>query len=483
MLAATWIYVSIFLLAFALVTRAMQSIDAFGAIAGDTSARACAINSAALGRALAAANMGVSQDERTVLVPANKEYHVFSTNASGLISVEIKIRGTLILSDNISAWPVVNKIYNPMLLFKNCTNLIITGQGKNGESVGVLEGQGYNWWVAVFENKLKFDRPHLIEIDESVNISIFHLHLKDSPRYHISIDDAVGVEVGFVTITVNVIKQKALYKRYDLLLSPEIPIPIFPLNTDGIDIAAKDVYVHDCSVENFDDSVCVKPAHQGWIYSQCTENFLVERIHQSLGVGMSIGSVPPSDQVNCVRNVTFRDMVFTKPFKAIYVKTNPGDQGSGIISNVLYENIMIDTPIWWGIYIGPQQQEQPGRVGPGCMLYPIKHDCPTQPLVTLENFTLRNVSIHNGVLFPGILRCNATNPCRNFTFDNVHVRDWDIGKSQGYICENIFGSYSNSTPPPSCFQHPDHDILREDGILIPDKIVREDAEKGQNAKA
>lgn len=42
------------------------------------------------------------------------------------------------------------------------------------------------------------------------------------------------------------------------------------------------------------------------------------------------------------------------PIKAIYVKTNPGDKGNGVIANILYENINISYPIWWGIYIGPQ---------------------------------------------------------------------------------------------------------------------------------
>jgi hypothetical protein len=35
----------------------------------------------------------------------------------------------------------------------------------------------------------------------------------------------------------------------------------------------------------------------------------------NLGVGMSIGSVPPNSQVNCVRNVTFDNIVFKAPIK------------------------------------------------------------------------------------------------------------------------------------------------------------------------
>lgn len=35
-------------------------------------------------------------------------------------------------------------------------------------------------------------------------------------------------------------------------------------------------------------------------------------------------------------------------------------------------------PVWWNIYIGPQQQKQPDGGGPGCMVYPLKENCPTQ---------------------------------------------------------------------------------------------------------
>ena len=72
---------------------------------------------------------------------------------------------------------------------------------------------------------------------------------------------------------------------------------------------------------------------------------------------MTIGSVPPNINTACIRDVTFRNISFDTPIKAVYIKTNPGDQGDGYIENILYENLKIDTPIWWGIYIGPQQQK------------------------------------------------------------------------------------------------------------------------------
>ena len=69
---------------------------------------------------------------------------------------------------------------------------------------------------------------------------------------------------------------------------------------------------------------------------------------------MSIGSI--SSEVGtfpCVRNFSFRDINFEYPLKALYIKTNPGDSGYGLIENILYENIKIHFPVWWNIYFGP----------------------------------------------------------------------------------------------------------------------------------
>lgn len=106
------------------------------------------------------------------------------------------------------------------------------------------------------------------------------------------------------------------------------------------------------------------------------------------------------------------------PFKGIYIKSNPGDSGSGIVSNIIYQNITMIKPIWWAIYIGPQQMKQPNGGGPGCMLYPFdpKGTCDTQPLVTFQNISLTNVSITNSLLYPVTIRCNISNPCRYFSF-------------------------------------------------------------------
>ena len=69
-------------------------------------------------------------------------------------------------------------------------------------------------------------------------------------------------------------------------------IPTFPLNTDGIDISGKDIYFRNLTIINFDDAVAVKPTRTGGgVYSNCTENLLIENSYVKYGVGMSIGII------------------------------------------------------------------------------------------------------------------------------------------------------------------------------------------------
>ena len=147
---------------------------------------------------------------------------------------------------------------------------------------------------------------------------------------------------------------------------------------------------------------------------------------------MSVGSVPPHRHVNCVRNVTFRRIDFTRPFKAIYVKTetavNDGPSAasaassddtttaasdddaaaaaaaanddeeknaSGVIDGVTYESITITDPRWIPVYVGPQQMLHiTTSSGGSCMADPLA--CTTEPKVAITNLVLRDVAIRAG---------------------------------------------------------------------------------------
>jgi len=171
--------------------------------------------------------------------------------------------------------------------------------------------------------------------------------------YHMLLTDIDSFLIQNMEIFVDIFKQEELATEngfWDF----DLGIPTFPLNTDGIDPSGSNVLIRNVTITNFDDAVAVKPAHNTNQIAPCAENILVEDSLVYFSVGMTIGSVPPRSSYACIRDVTFRNIKMILPIKAIYVKTNPGDDGDGIIANILYENFECHYPIWWGIYIGPQ---------------------------------------------------------------------------------------------------------------------------------
>ena len=117
------------------------------------------------------------------------------------------------------------------------------------------------------------------------------------------------------------------------------------LNTDGFDVAGRDIHIHDCVVWNQDDCFTIQPLDSTAYNSQCTENVLVENVEAS-GLGLTVGAVHPTRAHNCVRNVTFRNATMHHTFKGIYVKSGSSSDAlaSGEITNIRYEDILMDTP-------------------------------------------------------------------------------------------------------------------------------------------
>ena len=420
--------------------RALEvvSIDSYGAVANDSSVSAAVKNSHAIADALQKAASGYA-----ILVPQYSRYYTFSSVVTDIEDgVQLWLEGELIAHSNITAWPYNGDDYQHILEIRNCNNFVFTGK-----STGVIRGQGYKWWVYTLFNFIHRTRPNMVVMLNCTNVTVECLRVYNSPRYHFYLRNMTNLVVRDIYIWVNVSAQKDLLEqRRAKRASDSSPwkIPMFPFNTDGIDPSGRNILIQNITVENYDDVVAVKPGRL--LTDGCTQNVTVENARVILGVGMSIGSVPPNPDINCIRDVWFRNVEFTNPFKAIYIKTNSGKDGFGIIDNINYQNITIDAPILWPIYIGPQQQREPDGGGDG--IWP-----PPQPLVNVTNILLQNVTSDHGWLNAGVLRCAASNPCRGIALDNVHVSGW---ASTFYVCENTMGTVTNSTPVPSCMKSMDH---------------------------
>lgn len=387
------------------------NIDEYGAIANENTLNATKINTNILQQ--------YSLSNTTVYIP-NQTYYIYPFIIVNQSNVIINITGTLVAYYDINHWPYHQHYYNDLIQFENCDNIYITGSGS-------IDGQGYNWWKHEIHNQLNYTRPNLLTIYTSNYIIIEYMTFLNSPQYHVILNDVYNATIRYNTIFVQP-NQKKL-KEW---------IPTFPLNTDGIDVSGRFIHIHDCTIQNFDDAIAVKSLNNQNI-NNCSEHILIEYITVTFGVGLSIGSVSPNTYTNCVKNVTFQYAQLHYPIKSIYVKTNPGNKGNGIISDIYYKHFIIHSPTWYNIYIGPQQEKEPNGYGAGCMIYPWE-SCPTQPRITISNIFLTNITTYNGLFeLSTIVRCNESNPCDTIVFSNVTAN-----KQHTSICENLIDSVVNN---------------------------------------
>eukprot|EP00957_Ditylum_brightwellii_P101560 7740108-Ditylum_brightwellii.AAC.1 len=121
---------------------------------------------------------------------------------------------------------------------------------------------------------------------------------------------------------------------------------------------------------------------------------LFERINGS-GLGFSVGSIGGSKSY--VRNITFRDSYLYKTYKGIYLKFR--QTTSSVIEDILFENIVMDEPEQWPIWIGPAQQSDSQnmcKANPCSLCWPFLAGatCDGEQNSEFRNITLRNISIN-----------------------------------------------------------------------------------------
>ena len=238
-------------------SRAALSIDDFGAVRNNFSYVASIRNGVALWRALQAANTGThANDTRRVEIPAGTNYSMLPhAVVTGLNDVTLQLDGTLwAWGDDRSKWPNASAGGAALnfLAFSDTDGLVLTGDG-------VIEGEGNGWWNGVFDGEPD-NRPHLLRADRCSNCVVRGWTLRNSPQYHLLFIDAINTLFEDLTVYVDSAGQAALMRRYNAMSDGTrgIPegVPIFPLNTDGLDIAGRNLTVRRCNITNYDDALC-----------------------------------------------------------------------------------------------------------------------------------------------------------------------------------------------------------------------------------
>jgi hypothetical protein len=367
-----------------------------------------------------------------MLIIPNKTYHLMGgITAPNLKDVVISFDGTIEFSDDIKAWPRNGKHVLECFHFQDPINVTFTSSG-----LGTINGKGGKWWGIPGIGYLvhQENRPRLISADNAKGCLFENIILKDSPYWTFWFSNTDGLEVRNAHIDARRLNDDG----HDI-------IDITAFNTDGFDVSGKNVWIHDCTVWNDDDSVCVKDG---------SENMLFERINAS-GLGLTIGSIGSST----VRNITFRDIYMHHTYKGIYMKFRGG--GGGHVSDVLYENIWMEEPSQAPIWIGPAQQSDSDNL---CAAHPCSICWPTLPGAKCNaadslysNITLRNITINNPKQSPGVIlgSTNASWSMKDILFDSVVVNH--PGKKpfdSTYLCQGVgTGRATGGTSPvPSCFK-------------------------------
>jgi len=181
-----------------------------------------------------------------------------------------------------------NPRYQAFLFANGVSNLRITGTGTvdGAGKYSTLTHMRFNfppppqhinlpvgsyWWNLWHEHKLVSSRPHLVEIMNSKDIEISHLHFQYSPMYNIHPYNCKGVTVQNVNIF----------------------NPVWASNTDGIDPdSCTDVRILNNTIYTMDDNISLKSGQfaQGTQFNTPTQVgyllFFIPRLYSRLGANL-----------------------------------------------------------------------------------------------------------------------------------------------------------------------------------------------------
>ena len=134
-----------------------------------------------------------------------------------------------------------------------------------------------------------------------------------------------------------------------------------------------------------------------------------------------------------------------------------------VLAQVTYENIVMDQPEQWPIWIGPAQQSDSDDLcapNGGCSI------CWPQSSVCLGKKSLyadilfKNITIISPAQSVGVILANQTTPMQNVVFEDVRVvgtmphgpDPWDA--VDYYVCEGVAGGVARGSthPVPKCFK-------------------------------
>lgn len=114
-----------------------------------------------------------SETDKTVVIPSDTVLSLMPSTFSDLFNVTLRVNGTILQSVNHLQYPHggnrgdntsrSEEPYNAMFHFEKCEGVALDGNG-------VIEGQGFKWWVREFLSQNQYQRPFMIYFHLSRNV-------------------------------------------------------------------------------------------------------------------------------------------------------------------------------------------------------------------------------------------------------------------------------------------------------------------------
>eukprot|EP01084_Bolivina_argentea_P141038 247864_1 len=321
----------------------------------------------------------------------------------------LQLDGTLTCPMDYKNWPNNGHDYIHFITnTQNINNIIISGNG-------LINGNGY-YWYSLYKNKqLKYERPWLIDLHHITNVRISGITLLNSPMFHIFIGEGDTVEIYDINITVT---------------GDPVTYDIAP-NTDGIDIASKNVHIYNCFVQNGDDSYCLKDG---------AYNVVIENSTSKYGMSCEVNSEKGNYNQPKIQNAIFRNMIAIQTAYGIRLKSgeSPGNMYNGSFNNITFKNItFID--VQKGIDINVYNES----------------------INRMEYYNYGYTKITNIIFqdikgtftkYPGYLDCSDSPPCTGLVFTDISLKN-NGGDDTWQCSNNVYGSVSNVSPSLNCLNN------------------------------
>jgi hypothetical protein len=389
--------------------RVIDFATDLGAIPDDGSHATCLWNAKILSDALQH-----NSSHNTLVIPYNQTFHLGpGVYAHHVHDAVLQLDGVLRF-ERLDKKQFRDKATEPCIRIDRSRNVTLTSQYR-----GLIDGRGSQYWGVPMVGYIQLaeNRPRLLVFNRTTDLLIENIVLQDSPYHTLKLHVVNRVEVRNISI----VARRTTEDGHGW-------VDLSAFNTDGIDVSGHNVHIHDVDIWTQDDCIAVKDNNDTETMDFVSSNMTFENINAS-GLGLVIGSIGGST----VRNITFRNSYLHRSVKGVYLKFNRPDQfwqdhnmTAGVIEDVLFENITMESPLQFGIFIGPAQQadhRDPCHPNPCSLCWPWSPTakCHIVSQASFRNITLRNVLINNPNVSPGVIMGDESNPMESIVFDNVRV--------------------------------------------------------------